>query len=1006
MLTSPFFRKSLLILLSLFCLVGFQKKAGLMESLNTASPMTTAAPGPFVGNPEGRDCLECHPAMGPTLSSSHHIHLGAYPRGVNIHCTVCHRSFKFGSPHQKPMQFADEKIFSETSVCDTCHSPGGLYDGVDDLLLGAKPNWSSGIYANNAVKEEKAEWCVTCHDDQPSIVSAISAPNIAGKSFGGDWETPIGIVSSNFSEAELLIDGNLTTGNTDSGNYIIFDLGQSADLSHLGLYTDSNSSACWIVSGSDDLADWSRLLYGQSVLFAGPVWQTGPVDGWNEIRLDLFLTVRYLKLERISPWPLGAGALTEFQIKRNLTYGYYATGHKIRCDSCHDMKWPHFDSISQTYRAHLNNYQAGYRLRTVEVDGNQVLPMEIPRIKDLNWGDYPRTSNDFALCFDCHDKYALLSDAYGSDGKAGTNDAFEDANIPTNFRNGDYFDPGDYIDPNFFVANEHLRHLRERYYGGMAYDWDSDWDSSRYPIIDNIYATTTGTWTGSVEGTGFYASNYILAEGTAASATSICRWDPWIVSGAIYNVYARWSAGPDRATNANYLIYSDYGTAIDQVIVNQTINSGQWVLLGQFTFSGAPNEYIELINTANGKVCADALKFERAAEVIQAKICDVDNNDATLTGEWTISTTPASYYGSDYLMAQGVTTTPTATCTWEPQLPTVGNYKVYAWWTAGSDRDPKAPFTISSKGGTLTTTVLMNQTINGGKWVLLGTFQFCAQGNEYVQLTNLGTKLIVADAVRFEEVLPINTVVDNAHATKTGDWVSTNTLPNKEINVLPYFNGCDYLITQESTESPTATCQWNISLPFKGLYQVMAIWTASATHATNAPYTISYQGGTQTETVYMNQTKNGGRWMLLGSYEFANTGNEFVQLSNQADNDVVADAIMLVKVNDTTPYDSPMSCTACHNVHGSPTPAMTRHGELASTPGTMDKAPMFNLQYLDPNFVPNRDLLDVSKSKGANTQFYGPGPGAAWKNSTCAMCHNDQISYRRTPVIVPPPTMP
>ncbi len=95
--------------------------------------------------------------------------------------------------------------------------------------------------------------------------------------------------------------------------------------------------------------------------------------------------------------------------------------------------------------------------------------------------------------------------------------------------------------------------------------------------------------------------------------------------------------------------------------------------------------------------------------------------------------------------------------------------------------------------------------------------------------------------------------------------------------------------------------------------------------------------------------------------------------------------------------DSPISCAACHNVHGSPSPAMMRHGELVSTPGTTDKVPMLNFVYLDAGGVPNTDMMDRAGSTGAKTQFYRAGPGSVGKNHSCKMCHNDQTSYQRTP---------
>ena len=36
--------------------------------------------------------------------------------------------------------FADNQELSNTTVCDTCHSPNGAFDGVNNAVIGAKPN--------------------------------------------------------------------------------------------------------------------------------------------------------------------------------------------------------------------------------------------------------------------------------------------------------------------------------------------------------------------------------------------------------------------------------------------------------------------------------------------------------------------------------------------------------------------------------------------------------------------------------------------------------------------------------------------------------------------------------------------------------------------------------------------------------------------------------------------------------------------------------------------------
>ena len=98
--------------------------------------------------------------------------------------------------------------------------------------------------------------------------------------------------------------------------------------------------------------------------------------------------------------------------------------------------------------------------------------------------------------------------------------------------------------------------------------------------------------------------------------------------------------------------------------------------------------------------------------------------------------------------------------------------------------------------------------------------------------------------------------------------------------------------------------------------------------------------------------------------------------------------------------DSRMSCPACHNVHGSPSPAMIRHGELISTPGTTDKVPSLDFKYIPSGIYPA-----LFESTGGSTRFIGTGPGSVSKNGTCNMCHNDGTTYYRVPTNIPGPKL-
>jgi RHS repeat-associated protein len=88
---------------------------------------------------------------------------------------------------------------------------------------------------------------------------------------------------------------------------------------------------------------------------------------------------------------------------------------------------------------------------------------------------------------------------------------------------------------------------------------------------------------------------------------------------------------------------------------------------------------------------------------------------------------------------------------------------------------------------------------------------------------------------------------------------------------------------------------WEIAgsqLPQTGSYKVYAKWPASSANATDATYTVSYQGGATAVTV--NQRVNGGQWNLLGSFPFNAGGTGYkVELSDNPNGKVAADAIYI-----------------------------------------------------------------------------------------------------------------
>jgi len=277
-----------------------------------------------------------------------------------------------------------------------------------------------------------------------------------------------------------------------------------------------------------------------------------------------------------------------------------------------------------------------------------------------------------------------------------------------------------------------------------------------------------------------------------------------------------------------------------------------------------------LTDNANEYVIADAIRLVPAPPEIV-----VDNPAATFVGSWPTSTSVAGYYGANYQSHAAGTGANTAT--WYFNIPTAGNWQVYARWTSSTNRATNAKYTVNYQGGS--TVVTKNQETNGGSWQLLGTFPFNAAAYS-VRLTDNANEYVIADAIRLVPAPP-EIVVDNPAAAFVGTWPTSTSTAG--------YYGSNYQTNAAGTGTETAT--WTFSITTAGNYGVYAWWTAYSNRASNAKYTITHAGGSTTVTV--NQQVNGGSWQPLGIFYF-NVGTYSVRLSDNANGYVIADAIRVV----------------------------------------------------------------------------------------------------------------
>ncbi len=180
---------------------------------------------------------------------------------------------------------------------------------------------------------------------------------------------------------------------------------------------------------------------------------------------------------------------------------------------------------------------------------------------------------------------------------------------------------------------------------------------------------------------------------------------------------------------------------------------------------------------------------------------DADPTGVSIVGNWVSSTATSGYYGSDYLHDNN-TNKGMDSVTFTPNLAQARTYQVMARWTANANRATAVPYDIIYPDGT--NTIFVDQTKQGGQWVLLMATNFDAGTNGHVRVRNAGTTgFVIADAVEFvpyQESVAVWATDPNASrsdqsaaAITIGRTGATNSQLAVEINVTgTALNGSDY----------------------------------------------------------------------------------------------------------------------------------------------------------------------------------------------------------------------
>ncbi len=292
---------------------------------------------------------------------------------------------------------------------------------------------------------------------------------------------------------------------------------------------------------------------------------------------------------------------------------------------------------------------------------------------------------------------------------------------------------------------------------------------SAQPQGQTVIAGQSATFTVTATGTALsYQWRFNSSPIAGATGSSFMTNNVQIGSAGSYSVVITNSVGATNSANAVLTVnFSLAATATVGGTVSKSPDQSSY----------APNDVVTLTATADAgyefagwsgdatgtnnplAVTLTANKTITAAFYIPATDIILDNTNPAVTfnGVWQTGVSSTDKYGLDYRFAS-TAVGGLSNVIYRPYISTPGYYDVFLYYPQGANRATNAPWSVIYDGGT--TNVSVNQTANGGAWLLIAAARPFARGTDgYVSLSNdtgYSGKVVMADAVRFAYVGPIN----------------------------------------------------------------------------------------------------------------------------------------------------------------------------------------------------------------------------------------------------------
>jgi RHS repeat-associated protein len=223
--------------------------------------------------------------------------------------------------------------------------------------------------------------------------------------------------------------------------------------------------------------------------------------------------------------------------------------------------------------------------------------------------------------------------------------------------------------------------------------------SGQYQLLGEFELGDSATVTLTDAANGYVIADAIRIEPVDA-APNEATWTLTADAAAEYFLDLRWTAHPNRASDARYTIRRD-GLADVVYTANQTQGAGDWTTAATLSLAAGETVTVSLSDRANGYVIADAVRLVRT---------DAARNRLT----------------------------------WPLGIEVAGEYRLEARWTSHPNRASNATYVINTSNGPQAVSVDQRQ--GGGVWQPLGTFTL--NESSEVVITDEADGFVVADGIR------------------------------------------------------------------------------------------------------------------------------------------------------------------------------------------------------------------------------------------------------------------